>query len=125
MMLGHLGCHFDVAEFAFNPDRVCEFSNDLRDEARASGHAATWNLTLASLRRTYQECLVAPSPHPDLNHAIAASVLACFDGDPLNCIETSKLPWTLRLSQLIENAQQLLKELLRVDDTAEDSVTFR
>jgi len=119
MMLGHLACDFDVAEFAFDPDRVCEFSNDLHDERQLTGNAATWDLILASLRSAYRRFSRTPSPHPELNQSIATSILACFDAGPRNLVGMSELHWMLRLSRVTENAQRLLEHLLHGEDAVE------
>lgn len=113
-MLGYLARHFDVAEFAFAPDRVCDFADDWDENQR--GVPATdsvWELTFSSLRNTYQQALTVTSPHVALNERIGGSIVACFSSDLFSAAGTLNAHWMLRLDTVSEDAQALIDELLR------------
>lgn len=110
-MLGHLAAHRDVAEFAFDANRVCDFAQDTTEAAFHPGATPLWELTRASLRASYQDALTATSPHPDLNQRIAGSILACLNSDLFHSSHTFTAHWAVRLHQITEDAQDLLAEL--------------
>ena len=116
MMLGYLACEHNVDDFAFNPELVREFATDLGYEKRSTANEPAWQLTLASLRATYYRNLLTDSPHGELNQRIAASILACLQSDLFDSIDTLKSHWLLRISQITEETQGLVDDLMKVDE---------
>ncbi|MFO7908385.1 MAG: hypothetical protein ACQESR_25640 [Planctomycetota bacterium] len=111
-MLGYLARHFDVAEFAFDPDRACDFADDWNaDPYGVPATDSAWALTFASLRNTYQQALSLTSPHPALNERIGGSILACFSSDLFSSADTLKSHWMIRLNTITEDAEKLVEEL--------------
>jgi hypothetical protein len=125
MMLGYLACNFDVDEFAFDPEVAKDFADDLRNENGSLVSSPAWELTLASLRATYQRGLIDPSPHAELNDRIAASVLACFHADLFNSIGMFKSHWMLRMGQVTDDTQGLVEDLLHIEEAAEGRFFIR
>ncbi len=118
MMLAHLAGSFDVAEFAFDVPMMQEFAEDLRDEFESPGGQTAWELTLAALRATYFQLLPPASPHAELNHRIAASILACFHSDLFDSLGIVQSHWALRLTQVTDDTQGLVDDLLKLDDAS-------
>ena len=125
LMLGYLACDHNVDDFAFDPELVHEFAADLNYERRSVANEPAWKLTLASLRTTYCGNLVADSPHGDLNTRIAASILACFQSDLFDSMGTLKSHWVLRISQITEETEGLVEDLLGAEQPPARRFTIR
>jgi hypothetical protein len=125
LMLGYLACTHNVDDFAFNPELVREFAADLGYEKRSTADDSAWTLTLASLRSAYHSNLHTNSPHGELNQRIAASILACFHSDLSDSLGALKSHWMVRLSQITEETQGLVEDLLKVDETLLNRFTAR
>lgn len=125
MMLGYLACDYDVDEFAFDAEVTRDFAVDLQDENQGPASEPAWELTLASLRATYYGGLTEPSPNAELNHRIAASILACFHCDLFNSFGTLKSQWMLRLGQVADDAQGLVEDLLQLEAAANERFSIR
>ena len=102
-----------------------DFAADLRDENRLPTGETAWELTLASLRATYYNNLATPSPNQELNRRIAASILACFHSELFNSLGTIKSHWMLRMSQVTDDAQGLVEDLLQLEAAANERFTIR
>ncbi len=112
LLLGYLLGLDDVAEFAFDPQRARDFSEDLRYRNQWPAGAQVWALVRGSLRETFGHDSGRPTPNADLNTAIAAGVLACF---PVELCEPSGMfgsLWLLRMAHLAEDTQHLIAEAL-------------
>ena len=125
VLLGYVACEHNVDEFAFNPELAREFATDLQHEEGSTTRQPAWELTLASLRAAYHNNLSIPSPHGDLNRRIAASILACFHSDLFDSMGMLKSHWTLRLSQITDETQGLLDDLLKLEDAPTGRFTIR
>jgi hypothetical protein len=125
MLLGYLGSDCEVGEFAFDADRAREFTADLRDEGEAPSCQPVWELTMASLRATYFNSLSPMSPNSELNHRIAASVLACYHSDLFDSLGIIQSHWMLRIAQVADDTQGLVEELLHLDRAAGPRFDFR
>lgn len=112
-LLGCLARHYDVAEFAFDPVRVCDFADDWNDDQHgAPATDSVWALAFCSLRSTYRQALTVTSPHPALNQRIGGSILACFSSDLFSSVGTLNTHWMIRLDTITDDAEKLIEEVL-------------
>ena len=116
MLLGYLASDHNIAEFAFSAKRAQDFAADLRDERRYAPGDQPWQLAVASLRATFARGLSDDSPNGDLNQRIAGSVLACFDSELSDSGGVLTSHWMLRLSQITDDAQGLVEDLLYMEE---------
>ena len=117
MLVGYLTGLHDVGEFAVDPDRAREFSEDLRYQCNLKGGRHAWPLVLASLRSAFQQGLTATSPNADLNGKIAGSILSCFQGELFDSTGLFRSLWMLRLSNVTTDAEGLVDELLALEQS--------
>ena len=116
MLIGYLTGLEDVSEFAVDPVRAGDFSEDLQYQARMEGGRHAWPLVLASLRAAFRQGLGPVSPNADLNAKIAASVLSCFPPDLFDSTGMFRSLWLSRLSCITSDAEGMIDELLAVED---------
>jgi len=121
MLLAHLARDVDVTEFAFEPDRVIEFAEDLSHEAVAAERQFTCQLILSSLRAAFQTNLAERSPNLDLNRRLGSALLGCFREELFDATGLVKPLWVERLSATADDAQGMIDELVRIEDAG----TFR
>jgi hypothetical protein len=112
MLLGYLGPDADISEFAFDIERARDFAVDVRQEHADPSATQAWRLAFASLRAAFQSGLSDVSPNADLNQRIAGSILACFRRELFDAHGLFKSHWLLRLSQVADDTQVLLDDLL-------------
>jgi hypothetical protein len=112
LLIGYLIAIGDLSEFAVNPDRARDFSNDLRDEGVYPGRRIVWPLILSSLRSSFREKLATETPNADVNARIAAGIMACFPGDLFDSTGQFQSLWLIRLNNSAADAQVMLDELL-------------
>jgi len=112
LLLGYLLGLDDVAEFAFDPQRARDFSEDLRYRNQWQTAGQVWPLVQGSLRKAFGPDLDRATPNADLNTAIAAGVLSCFP--PEFCEPSSVFGslWLLRMDHLADDTQQMIAEAL-------------
>jgi len=115
MLLGYLASDHDIGQFAFNAQRTRDFAADLRAERRHAPGDQPWQLAVASLRATFQQGLSQTSPNGDLNRRIACSILACFHSELFDSRGVLKSHWMLRLSQITDDTQGLVEDLLHME----------
>ncbi len=115
MLIGFLIASYQVAEFAFQPQRAADFADDLGHEGRSVGAHSTWQLTLASLRSSFYRRLTLPSPNEPLNRKIAASILACFHSELFDSLGLFKSLWVVRLDQTAADTDELIQQLLQLE----------
>ena len=120
MMLGYLVSEHAVDEFAFSPQRARDFASDLRHERETVPGDQPWQLAISSLRATFHDGLAPKSPNSDLNERIAGSVLACFQGDLCDSGGVLKSYWLLRLTQVADDTQGLVDDLLNLEQASAD-----
>jgi hypothetical protein len=128
LLLAHLYDDFGVDEFTFVPERAKEFSQDLRDEARAGGSVA-WQLVLASLRAAFPRNVSRSSPSSDLNQRIAAGVLRCFNSQLFDATGLAKSLWMVRMETAASDTAGMIEDLLAMeqqpfsfDETSGDTI---
>ena len=115
LLIGRLGTEYDLSELAIDPDRAREFADDLSHQSRQRGGRFAWPLVMASLRAAFQKGLTPASPNPDLNERIAASILACFQGELFDSTGLFHSPWLARLTRVASDTQGMIDELLCLD----------
>ncbi len=118
LLIGYLRGLHDVDEFAVDPIRARDFSEDLQYQSNLKGGRHAWPLVLASLRTAFQRGLSPDAPNADLNGQIAASILACFPGELFDSTGLFRSLWMVRLTNTADDAQGMLDELLAIDTTA-------
>lgn len=119
LLVGNLMGLHDVSEFAADPDRAKDFAQDLKDRGQSRGGQHVWPLMLASLRTAFQRELSPESPNADLNARIAASVLSCFPTEVFDSTGLMRSLWLMRLTDMAEDTQIMLDDLLGVPHLAE------
>ena len=112
VLLGNLWPLHDLAEFAFDPARAREFSDDLQQQGQQPGGQQAWPLMLSSLRAAFQQVPLAPSPNADLNAKLGAGVLACFPSGLFDSTGLLRSLWLARLQTTTDDAQGMLDLLL-------------
>ena len=115
LLIGYLiGLH-DVSEFAVDPDRAKDFSEDLRYQSNLKGGRHAWPLVLASIQTAYRTCLAPVSPNADLNVKIGAAVLSCFQQELFDSTGLFHSLWMVRMSNTADDAQGMVEDLLAVE----------
>ncbi len=114
LLVGYLIAPGDLSEFAVDPARAKDFSQDLRDEGVHPGRRLVWPLILTALRTSFRQELADESPNADVNLRIAAAILACFPGNLFDSTGQFQSLWLIRLHNSAADAQIMLDELLGV-----------
>lgn len=115
MLLGYVHVVADVREFAFEPDRMVDFAEDISHEQMLPGGPIAWQMVLASLRSTFRRSLTCESVNHDLNERIAAAVMSCFDADVFDSSGVMKSLWLVRMSNVAKDTQGMIDTLLADD----------
>jgi hypothetical protein len=115
LLLGYLSGVCNASEFAIDPARMEDFSQDLHGQVGLRGGHQTWNLVQASLRAAFGQGLAPSSPNADLNAQIAAGILSSFPPELFHGTGLLCSLWTLRLYQTTNEAQGMLDQLLALD----------
>ncbi len=104
VLMGYLHECCDVSEFAFDINRVTDFSNSFK------GHngEATSAVLLASLRATFQEEFSQRCPNPQQNSRICEAVMSCFSSDIFDSTGSFSSLWELRLHQAATDTQGMI-----------------
>lgn len=116
VLIGYLVGLHDVSEFAVEPQRARDFSEDLRYRSHLPGGRYAWPLMLASLRTAFRQGLDPLSPNGDLNHRIAVSILSAFQPELFDSTGVLQSLWLSRLSHGANDAQGMIDELIALDD---------
>ena len=82
VILGYLVSSCQVDEFAFDINRVVDFSQSLRSQQPSSEQ--THSLLLMSLRSSFAEGFTGKCPNPKSSERIAEAILASFGSDILD-----------------------------------------
>jgi hypothetical protein len=114
LLLAHLSPLVSIDEFAFEPARARDFSDDLAGDA-AADRGLTWQLMLASLRGSLSGVLADRSPNVDLNRRVGAAVLGCFRDDTFNTTALTQSLWLERISRTASETEGMIDELLRLE----------
>jgi hypothetical protein len=112
MLLGYVHTAGDAQEFAFDPERMLDFADDIQHEQVSPGGQLAWQMVLASLRTNFHAGLAVTLPNDDLNERIAAAVLSTFDTDAFDSSGVFKSLWLIRMSNVASDTQGLIDTLL-------------
>jgi hypothetical protein len=114
LLVAHVqqGFTVDVSPFAVEPERACEFADDLRHQQASGVAAPAVAVSLTSLRSALDEQVRCPSPNADLNHAIATSVLSCLAPEIFDATGPYHALWTIRLTHRAADAERMVASLL-------------
>jgi hypothetical protein len=116
LLVAYVIGHQDVSEFAIDPQRAKDFSEDLDRHRAAPGGRYAWQLVLASLRAAFQVGLSPVNPNADLNAAIAASVISSFPAELFDGTGLLPSAWLLRLTRVADDTAGMIEQLLALDD---------
>ncbi len=111
-LIGHLPRHYEVSEFAADPQRARDFADDVQQRHRLPGGRHTWPLITASLRAAFRCGLGPLSPNADLNARIADSILSCLPAEAFDAIGLLRSAWLMRLSKITDETQAMVAWLL-------------
>ncbi len=115
VLLARVMLDHDIGELAFDRSRAKQFAADFRHEQRSRTNQYAWPLVLSSLRSAFQTGNSSETANGDLNREIAGGVLACFGPELFDSTGLMKSIWQVRLSNVTNDAQGLLDELLSSD----------
>lgn len=110
VLIGYLNGHADLAEFAMNPDRARQCTEDLRQQGCFQPRSQGWLLTLASLRLAFREAGHATSPNADLNARLASAIVSCFEPHLFDSSGLFRSLWMARLSCATGDAQAWIND---------------
>ena len=119
LLVGYLAGLHDVSEFAVEPQRALDFAEDLQYRGKLGGGRQVWPLVVGSLHAAFRNGLSASSPNADLNERIASSILSCFPADLFDSTGLFRSLWMLRISNVTNDAQGMIEDLLAVERAAE------
>lgn len=115
MLLAHVGPWVAIDEFAFEPGRARDFSEDLDRQSACSQQQLTSKLVLTSLRASFAEGLADRPAHSDLNQRIGAAVLSALREEITDSTGLVKSLWLERISQTASDTEGMIEELLNLD----------
>jgi hypothetical protein len=115
MLLAHLADSIDIAEFAFEPERACDFADDLDHGAARADLPFTSQLVLVSLRASFADGVSERSPNRDLNRHIGSALLGAFPSDAADTAWLAEPLWLQRIHQSTSDAEGMIEELLLLD----------
>jgi len=115
VLLARLAISGDAAEFACDPARYADFTEEWPAAAKAPPLAQS---RAALLLTSYQAAFTsgdAPTANSDLNARIAESILSCFPPTAFDDSGTLRTLWEARLINSTADAEQLVEQLLSAD----------
>jgi len=112
VLVGRLAGLYDIAEFAFDPERARDFGEELQSQRGQEGGRHAWPLLLGSLRAAFRRGLCPISPNADLNAGIAAGVIGCFPPEVFDSAGVFRSFWLERLATITNDAQGMIEDLL-------------
>lgn len=115
LLLSRLNHEANVAEFAFDLSRVHECSLDLQDDRRHGLTNTAWQVSLASLRVSFQGCLRTIAANPGFNEQIVSSIVSCFPAEAFDSVGVFRPTWLIRMHTITSDAQCMLEEVLASD----------
>ena len=117
LLVGYLSGMHDVSEFAVDPERARDFSEDLKYRSNLEGGRHAWPLVLASLRSAFKQGLSEESPNADLNVKIANSILACFQAELFDSTGLFRTLWLERLDNVTTDVEGMIDSLLAAESS--------
>jgi DNA-directed RNA polymerase specialized sigma24 family protein len=121
LMLGYVLLEHPVNEFAFDRSRADEFAEDLRHERKVGTDSRAWQLVHSSLQVAFEKESRQVAASAELNQQIAAAVMGCLGEDLFDSLGLLKSRWQIRLTQVANDAQGMLTELLSTEPLYSDS----
>lgn len=112
LLVSRLAGIHDVEEFAVDPVRSRDFARDQAGRRGVQENRLAGPLLQTSLREAFEHDLGDESPNADLNAQIAGGILACFPPGLFDSAELFRSMWLARLTNMAENAQAMIEELL-------------
>ena len=106
VILGYLVSSCPMDEFAFDVNRVIDFSQSLRRDLPTADQ--TRHLLLASLKTSFESGFTGRCPNPHANEKICEAVLASFGSDILDCTGDYESLWEARLKQAAQDTQGMI-----------------
>jgi hypothetical protein len=116
MLLGYLMTVYDVREFAIDPQRAKDFSEDLSFQNQMPGGRHAWSLIQASLQAAFGQGLSPTSPNADLNRRIATSILSCFQPELFDGTGLPRSAWLARIANTTTDAVGMIDQLLALEE---------
>jgi hypothetical protein len=118
LLIAHM-CHLgDVADYTFDILRAGEFARDFAEERRGGTYAATWALTMTSLRSALRVGLAREIFSRDANRQVSSALLACLGPDLFTSTGTLRTAWLARIQRITADAEGMLGALLALDEPA-------
>jgi hypothetical protein len=112
MLLAPLAVRGDAREFAFEPDRLRQFAEDLAPGGAVGADGCDPAEFLeASVQAAAKSSLRQPAPTEDLNRSVAAAVLEAFPAQSFDAHGLFRSLWILRLTATADDTQRLIDEL--------------
>ncbi len=118
MLLARLAGACPIAEFAADPQRARDFADDARCRGGRPFGRQAWPLVMMSLRAAFRRSVSPNSPNADLNGRIAAAILSFFPPEVFDSTGLLRSLWMMRLSNITDDTQGMIEELLAVEPTA-------
>jgi hypothetical protein len=115
LLVGRMLVLGDVSEFASDSQRCREFAADLRSQEDSQGDRLVWPLTLSAMRGAFAEGLDPLSANPDLNAAIANSLLTCFGVEQFDSSGLLQSTWMARLTNASVDTELLIEDYFALD----------
>jgi hypothetical protein len=115
LMLGYVLLEHPATDFVFDRSRALDFAEDLRHERRDGTDGRAWELVLSSLQAAFQTQQRQPAAMAAQNQEIAAAVVGCLEPDLFDAQGVLKSLWHVRLTQVANDAQGMLDQLLSTE----------
>ena len=116
ILLGFLHAQFDVTEFAFDTERLLDFSAGRQQELEMASNYFTWPLFMSSIRGAFDRFSSGCLPSFDLNAQVEAKALSLFgrvDGGPVKQYDS---PWLHRMMSMADETSELISRLVEDDN---------
>ncbi|MBL9122861.1 MAG: hypothetical protein JNG90_04465 [Planctomycetaceae bacterium] len=110
LLIGRMLTVSDVSAYAAMPQRCREFADDLQHQEEQAAAAVVWPLTLSALRGAFAEGLDPLPANPDLNAAIANSILGACGAEPFDNSGLLRSAWMARLTAVSDDTELLLSD---------------
>lgn len=116
LLLSGLSNETNVTEFSFDESRVHDFALELQENSRQGLTQPAWQVSLASLRVSFQRGLKPVAANPDLNEQIASGIISCFPAESFDSLGVFRPSWLIRMHNITSDTQGLLDEILASED---------
>lgn len=113
-----------IAEFAIEPERVCEFARDLLDDGESLA-PLPGELLQSSLRAAFDTMRHDEAANAVQNRAISDSIRTCFPGQRLDFCGPAPTGWLDRIASVTADAELMIEELLAIEGLFKSQVGRR